>query len=182
MARSNQGQTPHGFRDVDVAHLHPLTNVPTKYQLPTPHGFRDVARTRFYRSKSLWQGQTMTLHITNIPTKYQLPTPHGFQEPGQDFIGQSHYSKLHTSLPNQCPYQVSTSYTLQFLRYSPDKHFAANCPPAMDENNTLYTSLEGSLKFNGVKPPWQNPLHTQLITGVCFVTFISKVLSKLSLL
>ena len=23
--------------------------------------------------------------------------------------------------PNQCPYQVSTSYTLRFLRYSPDK-------------------------------------------------------------
>ena len=54
--------------DHDVAHLHPLTNVPTKYQLPTPYGFRDIARTRFYRSKSLRQGQrsnqgqTMTLH------------------------------------------------------------------------------------------------------------------------
>ena len=24
----------------DVAHLQPLTNVPTKYQLPTPYGFR----------------------------------------------------------------------------------------------------------------------------------------------
>ena len=23
----------------DVAHLQPLTNVPTKYQLPTPYGF-----------------------------------------------------------------------------------------------------------------------------------------------
>ena len=52
----------------DVAHLHPLTNVPSKYQLPTPHGFQDTARTRFYRSRSLWQGQrsnpghTMTLH------------------------------------------------------------------------------------------------------------------------
>ena len=28
---------------------------------------------------------------------------------------------LHTYTPNQCPYQVSTSYILQFLRYSPDK-------------------------------------------------------------
>ena len=52
----------------DVAQLHPLTNVPTKYQLPTPYGFRDIARTRFYRSRSLWQGQRsnqghiMTLH------------------------------------------------------------------------------------------------------------------------
>ena len=27
----------------DAAHLEPLTNVPTKYQLPTPYGFRDIA-------------------------------------------------------------------------------------------------------------------------------------------
>ena len=27
---------------------------------------------------------------------------------------------LHTYTPNQCSYQVSTSYTLRFLRYSPD--------------------------------------------------------------
>ena len=51
----------------DVAHLQPLTNVPTKYQLPTPYRFRDIAQTRFYRSRSLRQGQrsnqgqTMTL-------------------------------------------------------------------------------------------------------------------------
>ena len=43
--------------DHDAAHQHPLTNVPTKYQLPTPYGFRDIAQTRFYRSRSLWQGQ-----------------------------------------------------------------------------------------------------------------------------
>ena len=41
----------------DAAHLQPLTNVPTKHQLPTPYGFRDIAWTRFYRSRSLWQGQ-----------------------------------------------------------------------------------------------------------------------------
>ena len=32
----------------DVAHLHPLTNVPTKYQLPTPYGFWDRARKNFF--------------------------------------------------------------------------------------------------------------------------------------
>ena len=54
--------------DHDAAHLHPLTNAPTKYQLPTPYGFRDIAWTRFYRSRSLRQGQmsnqghTMMLH------------------------------------------------------------------------------------------------------------------------
>ena len=48
--------------------LNPPTNVPTKYQLPTPYDFRDIAQTRFYRSRSLQQGQrsnhghTMTLH------------------------------------------------------------------------------------------------------------------------
>ena len=80
--------------DHDVAHLHPLTNVPTKYQLPTPYGFRDIARTTFYRSRSLWQGQRSN---------------------------QGQTMTLHTYTPNQYPYQVSTSYTLRFLRYSPDK-------------------------------------------------------------
>ena len=74
--------------DHDVAHLQSLTNIPTKYQLPTPYSFRDIARTRFYRSRSLQQGQRSNqesdhdiahLHpLTNIPTKYQLPTPYGF--------------------------------------------------------------------------------------------------------
>ena len=44
----------------DIAHLHHLTNVTTKYQLPTPYGFRDIALTSFCRSKSLRQGQTST--------------------------------------------------------------------------------------------------------------------------
>ena len=79
----------------DIAHLQPLINVPTKHQLPTPYGFWDIARTK-------------------------------------DFIGQCHYGKVKGQIkvrpwcciptpPNQCPYHVSTSYTLRFLRYSPDK-------------------------------------------------------------
>ena len=49
-------------------YIHLLANVPTKYQRPTPYGFRDIAQTRFYRSRSLRQGQrsnqgdTMMLH------------------------------------------------------------------------------------------------------------------------
>ena len=35
----------------DVAHLHPLTNVPTKYQLPAPYGFQDIARTIIFKLK-----------------------------------------------------------------------------------------------------------------------------------
>ena len=63
-----------------------LTNVLTKYQLPTPYGIQDIARTRFYRSRSLRQGQRSNhdiahLHsLTNVPTKYQLPTPYGFRD------------------------------------------------------------------------------------------------------
>ena len=46
--------------------------------------------------------------------------------------------------PHQCPYQVLTPYTLQFLRYSPNKCFRAARPPrhlpahpdTMCENNT----------------------------------------------
>ena len=74
----------------DVAHKHPRTNVPTKYQLPIPYGFWDIARTRFYRTRS----------------KAKSRSDH-------------HTAHLHP--PNQCPYQVSTSYALRFLRYSLDK-------------------------------------------------------------
>ena len=41
----------------DMAHLKPSTNVPTKYKLPTPYSLRDITWTRFYRSRSLLQGQ-----------------------------------------------------------------------------------------------------------------------------
>ena len=76
----------------DVAHLQPLTNGPTKRQLPSPYGFRDLARTRFYRLRSLQQGQIKVRPWRCTSTR-----------------------------PNQCPYQVSTSYTLRFPIYSPDK-------------------------------------------------------------
>ena len=86
----------------DVAHLVLLTNGPTKYQLPTPCGFQDIVWTPFYRSWSLRQCQ---------------------------MSNQGHTMRLHTCTPKQCPYQVSTSYTLRFLRYSPDKLFPAGRPP-----------------------------------------------------
>ena len=63
-----------------------------KYKLPTPYSFWDIAWTQFYRSRSLQQGQI------KVTSWCYTPTP-----------------------PNQCPYQISTSYTLQFLRYSPDR-------------------------------------------------------------
>ena len=76
----------------NVVHLRHLSNVPTMYQHPTAYGCRDIAQTRFYRSRSLRQGQI------KVTLQRCTPTP-----------------------PNQCPYQASTSYTLQLSSYSPDK-------------------------------------------------------------
>ena len=39
------------WSDHDFTHLHPITNVPTKYQLPTPYGLQDIACTRFFKLK-----------------------------------------------------------------------------------------------------------------------------------
>ena len=89
----------------DVAHLHPLPNVPTKYQLPTPYGFRDIAQTRFYRSRSLRQDQRSKsrshhdvahLHpLTNVPTSINfLHLTVSEIWPGQDFQTQGHYGKV----------------------------------------------------------------------------------------
>ena len=73
----------------DVAHLHPLTNVPTKYQLPTPYSFRNIAREDFQtqghygRSKVKSRSHHDVAHLqllSNVPTKYQLPTPNGFRD------------------------------------------------------------------------------------------------------
>ena len=122
------------------SHLQPPTNVPTKYQLPTPYGCSDK-----YRSRSLRQGQKVTswshhdiAHLqpsTNVSFKYQLPTPYGFQDIAQtrfyrsrslqqgQWSNQGHTMTCTPTLPNQCPYQVSTSYTFWFLRYIPYKIF-----------------------------------------------------------
>ena len=74
-ARSNLKSRSHH----DTAHLQPPANVPTKYQLPTPYSCREIAWERFYRSRSLQQGQrshqghTITLH-TYIPQPMFLPS------------------------------------------------------------------------------------------------------------
>ena len=55
----------------DVAHLQSQINVPTKHQLPTPYGFRDIAQTRFYRPRSLWQGQRSNQGHTMMFLRYR---------------------------------------------------------------------------------------------------------------
>ena len=74
MARSKVKSRLH----YDVAHLQPLINVPTKYQLATPYSSK-IKPTKFYKSRSLRQGQrsnqghTMTLHTYN-PKPMSLPS------------------------------------------------------------------------------------------------------------
>ena len=50
----------------DVAHLHPLPNVPTKYQLPTPYGFWNIAWNKILYVKVTKarsnQSRTIMLH------------------------------------------------------------------------------------------------------------------------
>ena len=80
----------------DAVHPQPLTNVPTKQQLPTAYGCPDIAQTRFYRSrfttarsklKSRSDHDVPHLHpLTNVPTKYQLPTPLRFPRYSPDKI------------------------------------------------------------------------------------------------
>ena len=62
----------------------------------------------------------------SLPTINLLPlTPYGIQK-----IVRTSFLKLMVNMmstkitlatPNQCPYQLSTSYTLRFQRYCPDK-------------------------------------------------------------
>ena len=42
---------------ITYIYIHPLTNVPTKCQPSTPYGLQEIAQTRFYRSRSLQEGQ-----------------------------------------------------------------------------------------------------------------------------
>ena len=120
--------------DYDVAQLHSLTNVPTKYQCPTPYSFQDIDRTRFSNSRSLWQGQrsnqgqTKTLH-TYTPYPISPPSIKFLHRtvsetyPGQEFIVQGYTARskvksrsdhdvalLHTLTNIPTKYQLPTPY------------------------------------------------------------------------
>ena len=102
----------------DVAHLHFLTYVSTKYQLPTAFGFQDIAQTRFIGQGYYGKVTSRSLHdvahlhpLTNVPTKYQLPTPDGFWDIARKIFlnwrslqqdrrsNQGHTMTLHTHTP-----------------------------------------------------------------------------------
>ena len=63
----------------------PLTNIPTKYQVPTHYVFQDIARTRFQTQGHYAKVKSRSHHdaahllsLTKVPTKYQLPTHYSF--------------------------------------------------------------------------------------------------------
>ena len=65
------------------AHLHPLTNVPTKRQPSAEIKSLDKIFKLMVNTTRSNQDHAMKLHtllhpLTNVPTKYQLPTPYGF--------------------------------------------------------------------------------------------------------
>ena len=116
----------------DVLHLHILANIPTQYQLPTPYSFRDIARTTFYRSRSLRQHQRSN---------------------------QGHTMMLHTYTPNQCPYQVSTSYSLQYPRHSPDKILEVKVTMARHTNPPNQCPYQVTARTNFFPPPARSSRH-----------------------
>ena len=72
-------------------------------------------------------------------------------QPGQDSKGQGHYSKVKGQIKvppghctptssNQCSFQVSTLYTLRYLRYSPDTIFKLKVTTARQSSNQGHTN------------------------------------------
>ena len=76
MARSKVKPRSHH----DIAHLEPLTNVPTKYQLPTPYGCRNGTMARPKVKPRSHHDIAHLQPLTNVPTKYKLPTPYGLRD------------------------------------------------------------------------------------------------------
>ena len=73
-----------------------------------------VLRGRYDLSCNLFA----TLSFFNLPNFYRSRSLQKGQRSNQ-----GHTMTLHTYTPDQCPYQVSTSYKLRFLRYTPDNIF-----------------------------------------------------------
>ena len=73
----------------DAAHLHPLTNVPTKYQFSYTSRF-----PRYRPDKILWVKVTMAKSKVKLRADHDVAHLHPNQCPYQDFIGQGHYGEI----------------------------------------------------------------------------------------
>ena len=117
----------------DVAYLQPPTNVPTKYQhlqpptnvptkLPTPYHSQGIARTTFYKKRSLQQGQrsnqchTMTLHTYN-PQPMSLPSIEFLHLPvSKIYIAQTRFSNSRSLWQGQMSKQGHTMTLHTYIR------------------------------------------------------------------
>ena len=143
----------------DLAQLHPITNVPTKYVFPTPYGFQDISQTRFSNSRSLLQdqrsnqGHTMMLHsytpLTNVPTKYQLPT-FTFSEiyPKKNFS----HRPPDSHLPPFTPHSEPNAPTIQPTSRPHSPHIMSQIhppysphPPILPHISPPFTSYSGQI-------------------------------------
>ena len=144
-----EGHYGKGQIKVTLNTYNPLTNVPTKYQLPTPYGFQDVARTIFYRSRSLQQGQINVTPWSCTPAM-SLPSINILHLivseiwPGQDFIGEGHYkvkSRSHhdvAHLLTNVPTKYQRPTPCGFWDTAPPNfsHRPPTHPDTMGEDNT----------------------------------------------
>ena len=72
--------------------------------------------------RNLLMNSNMTLTVLNLHQQTDPKVQQDFKGQYSKVKGQMKVKKCSTPTPpNQCPYQVSTSYTLQLLRYSADK-------------------------------------------------------------
>ena len=93
----------------DLSHLQPLRNVPTKHQ--PPNFFQRYCPDKLLKVK-----------ITTVKSKVK---------------SRSHHDIICTpTTPTQFPYQVLTSYSLQFPRYSPDKILKVKVTTVMSKVNS----------------------------------------------
>ena len=129
-----------------MAHLHPPTNVPTKYQHPTSYSFQDIARISMKKVTTARssKGHTMMLHTYTLnQCPYQVSTSNmlWFLRYRADKIFKLKVTMVRSKIksrschdiahlhPQPMSLSISNSYTLRFLKYSPDKLFPATHPP-----------------------------------------------------
>ena len=78
-------------------------------------------------------------------------------------VKSGHTMTLHTYHPNQCPYQVLTSYTLRFPRYSPDKIFKLKVTTARSK-----VKSRSDHDIEHLRAPTNVPIKHQLPTPYSF--------------
>ena len=121
----------------------PPTNVLSQYQCPIPYSFQDIAQTRFYRSRSLWQGQRSNL---------------------------GHTMMLHTYTPEPIsPPRINFVYLIVSEKYSFDKILKVNVTTTRSKvkSRSQHATVHLHLLIWNKKNPFSS-----VVNSIYFVTFI----------